>query len=140
MTSVCAVRRELSKRSFLLLTLLFSTWGLSPAEASQHAAVPSFPPHLVGNASSVSALLERILPGSSAHFNLVIAPIREGTDANSFTISDTADGKIEIEGTTASELSAAVGIYLREHCGMTFGWVRGILPAASCLLLLLVPD
>jgi len=30
-----------------------------------------------------------------------------------------------VTGTTASELTGGVGIYLREHCGMTVGWVRG---------------
>jgi hypothetical protein len=98
------------------------------------AKIPSFPPHLIGNASAVSALLERIIPGSSAQFELVIVPlplrneteaVRETDVANHFTISDTKGGKTRIEGTTASELTGGLGVYLREHCGMTFGWVRG---------------
>ena len=43
------------------------------------AAVPAtsgtsatFPPHLTGSTDAVYALLERILPGSSSHFEFVI--------------------------------------------------------------------
>ena len=35
------------------------------------------------------------------------------------------DGLIKIVGTTASELTAGLGVYLREHCNMTLGWPRG---------------
>ena len=44
---------------------------------------------------------------------------------NCFTIADLPDGKTRVTGTTASELTGGVGVYLREHCGMTVGWVRG---------------
>jgi hypothetical protein len=30
-----------------------------------------------------------------------------------------------ITGTSASELTGGLGVYLREHCQMTFGWARG---------------
>ena len=91
------------------------------------ASVPSFPPHLVGNATAVYLLLERVLPGSSAHFDLAIAPQDDGSYGNkkSFTIADIAGDRIQITGTTASELTGGLGVYLREHCGMTIGWVRG---------------
>ena len=94
--------------------------------ACASAAVPPFPPHLVGSAEAVSALLERVLPGSSSQFVFTIAPRAAGTIANSFTLSDAPDGKrIAIAATTASELTGGLGVYLREYCGMTFGWTRG---------------
>jgi len=37
----------------------------------------------------------------------------------------TANGKIRIVGTSASEVSYGVGVYLREFCNMTYGWPRG---------------
>ena len=92
------------------------------------AAVPSFPPHLVGNASAVTALLERVLPGSSEHFELSLAPSCPGIapGKNCFTLADSADGsKTRITGTTASEITGGLGVYLREWCGMTIGWKRG---------------
>ena len=100
------------------------------ADAQQVASVsstPSFPPHLVGNASAVYALLERVLPGSSGHFALSIAAGCPGVPSgtNCFTLRDGPSGKTEITGTTASELTGGLGVYLREHCGMTVGWVRG---------------
>ena len=90
------------------------------------APIPSFPPHLVGNATAVYGLLERVLPGSSAHFELAIAPQAASHGGkNAFTISDVTGGRTRITGTTASELTGGLGVYLREHCGMTVGWVRG---------------
>jgi hypothetical protein len=88
--------------------------------------IPSFPPHLVGNVSSVYALIERVIPGASAHFSLSLSPNCAGilSGANCFTLAD--DGsKIAITGTTASEITGGLGVYLREYCGMTVGWVRG---------------
>ena len=80
------------------------------------ASIPSFPPHLVGNATAVYDLLERVLPGSSSHFDLAIVPAREAAGTkNSFTISDAEGGKTRITGTTASELTGGLGVYLREY-------------------------
>ena len=89
------------------------------------ASIPSFPPHLVGNVTAAYALLERVLSSSAAHFDLAVDLVRDAAGRNVFTISDTDGGKTRIIGTTASELVAGVGVYLREHCGMTVGWVRG---------------
>ena len=90
------------------------------------ASIPSFPPHLVGNVTAVYGLLDRVLPGSSAHFDLSLSPTCPGIPAGKacFTLADSGD-KTRITGTTASELTAGAGIYLREFCGMTFGWPRG---------------
>ena len=96
-----------------------------PAAAAA-SMVPPFPTHLVGNVSAVSALLERVVPGASAHFEFEIAAAAAVGSKNAFTISDTRDGRrIRITGTTASELTGGLGVYLREHCGMTIGWARG---------------
>jgi hypothetical protein len=86
----------------------------------------SFPSHLRGNVSAVVALLERVVPGASAHFELVLAPTCPGIAAGRacFTLADGADG-ITISGTSAAELTGGIGVYLREYCGMTYGWVRG---------------
>ena len=98
--------------------------------SSSLSAIPSFPPHLVGTTAAVSALLERVLPGSSAHFVLSIAPTCPGVanGTNCFTLADSSDGdgaQTVITGTTASELTGGLGVYLREYCGMTIGWKRG---------------
>ena len=87
----------------------------------------TFPPHLVGNATAAYGLLERVLPGSSAHFELFIAPACPGvpTGKACFTLADGSGGRTKITGTTASEITGGVGVYLREHCGMTIGWARG---------------
>ena len=97
------------------------------ALASATATGGSFPPHLVGNASAVHALLERVLPGSSTHFELAVAPACPGVPAGKacFTLADGAGGKVKITGTSASEISGGLGVYLRERCGMTVGWPRG---------------
>ena len=89
--------------------------------------MPSFPPHLVGNATAVAALLERVLPGSSAQFMLSIEPSCPGIPAGKacFSLSDGPAGRTKITGTSASELTGGLGVYLREHCGMTVGWERG---------------
>ena len=71
-------------------------------------------------------LLERVLPGSSAHFALSIAPTCAGVAAgrSCFTLSDSG-AQTAIAGTSAAELTAGIGHYFREFCNMTFGWPRG---------------
>lgn len=79
---------------------------------------------LKGNVSAVYDLLERVIPGSSAHFTLSFT---NNTACNGicFQIWDTTDGRVGISGTSASELSAGAGWYLRDVCNMTIGWPRG---------------
>ncbi len=118
--------RMMLARCALAVAATLSTLGHRNVDA---AAVPSFPPHLVGNVSAVHALLERVLPGSSAHFDLAIDRDHRCPGVPSgkacFTLADGAGGKTTITGTTASELTGGLGVYLREYCGMTIGWVRG---------------
>lgn len=82
------------------------------------------PPVLSGEVEAVTALLQRKLPGSSSQFLLQVSPDACGT-ATCFRIADAPGGRISVAGTSASELSAGVGHYLREHCNMTMGWRRG---------------
>jgi hypothetical protein len=87
--------------------------------AANGVSVPTttFPAHLVGNVSAVTALLERVLPGSSAQFELSIEATCAGVPAGKacFSLADSGGGKrIKITGTSASELTGALGIYLRE--------------------------
>ena len=78
---------------------------------------------LTGSVAAVYDLLDRIIPGSAVHFYLSFLPSTacplgpSGTAC--FNISDAAGGHTAIAGTSASELSAGVGAYLREFCGMT---------------------
>lgn len=102
--------------------------GISTRRQSAHAA--TFPKHLAGNVSAVAALLERVLPGSSSQFELSLAPACPGIPAGKacFSLSDgdgDGAGRIVITGTSASELTGGLGVYLREYCQMTFGWERG---------------
>ena len=79
-----------------------------------------------GTVQSAYDMLERVLPGSSTHFALTFVPSCPGaTSAHCFTLSDAAGGKVAIAGTSASQLTAAIGVYFRDWCNMTFGWVRG---------------
>lgn len=78
-------------------------------------------PTLLGSVEAVYALLERVLPGSSSHFalSLLNSSACTGPILSCFTIDDAPAGMTAIAGTTASELSGGVGLYLREYCGMT---------------------
>lgn len=87
------------------------------------AAASSRPPVLAGEVAAVAALLQRKLPGSS-QFLLHIRPDACGV-ATCFRLADAPGGRTSVTGTSASELSAGVGHYLREFCNMTMGWRRG---------------
>ena len=45
--------------------------------------------------------------------------------AQCFTTANAEDGTVAIAGTSASELTFAIGEYLREDCNMSIGWARG---------------
>ena len=81
-----------------------------------------------GTTDAVYAMLGRVLPkGGQAHFKLsmVDGDCATGTAPPCFSLKDNTDGTISIDGSSASELSAGVGVYLREYCNMTIGWPRG---------------
>ena len=80
---------------------------------------------LRGNISAVKALVVRVLgstPAARFEFSLVEA---DGP-RRFFTLEDSPDMTYTaISGTSASELTAGLGFYLREYCNMTIGWPRG---------------
>ena len=81
-------------------------------------------PRLRGSVEAVYELIERVLPGSSLHFSLSFINASEcqsegGAVGACFRISDAENATTAVYGTSASELSAGVGFYLREYCGMT---------------------
>ena len=97
---------------------------MPPSVLLTHTAPPLF---FTCTLSLSVALLERVLgAGGSDHFTLSINESLSCPDKNNcFTLADGADGKIVVTGSTASELTGGLGVYLREYCGMTIGWVRG---------------
>ena len=116
----------------LLLAAMAAMASAGASAQPRPAPAATFPQHLVGNVSAVAALLERVLPGSSAHFALSLAPACPGIPAGKacFSLADGSDADgagrtVAISGTSASELTGGLGVYLREYCGMTFGWERG---------------
>jgi hypothetical protein len=86
-----------------------------------------------GNVSAVYDLVERLLPGSSSHFTFALlpssalssSPCPASSAAGCAVLSDLPDGRLSVAGTTVAEVTAGLGYYLREVCGMTVGWVRG---------------
>lgn len=101
---------------------------------------------LVGEVSAVYDLIGRVLDQAPHPFRLQLTTEMDREKHNSndqhtnfnknlyFQLEDyynttAADSKdqhqILVTATTASELSAGVGWYLRERCNMTIGWPRG---------------
>eukprot|EP00656_Telonema_subtile_P046113 TRINITY_DN5245_c0_g1_i1.p1 TRINITY_DN5245_c0_g1~~TRINITY_DN5245_c0_g1_i1.p1 ORF type:complete len:881 (+),score=212.00 TRINITY_DN5245_c0_g1_i1:28-2643(+) len=81
-----------------------------------------------GTVDAVYALLDRVLPaGAAQHFdlNLQDGQCAPGVAPPCFALADNANATISIRGSSASELTAGVGVYLREYCNMTVGWPRG---------------
>ena len=79
-----------------------------------------------GTVQAAYDMLERVLPGSSPHFALTFVPACPGAASpHCFTLADAPGGGVAIAGTSASQLTAAIGIYLRDYCNLTFGWARG---------------
>jgi alpha-N-acetylglucosaminidase len=121
--------RASSPPLIMVVALLFTLQLVGCAAAAESVSAPH---HVPGSGSSspvraVQDLLDRVLPGSRSHFALSIAPTcgEEMIQAPCFLLSDGADGKVHVTGTSASELSAGVGTYLMEFGQLTFGWPRG---------------
>lgn len=81
----------------------------------------------MASVASVLAVIERLLPGGSAHFQLSLSSSNSKTQPACFSITDEVGGgsRISISASDVSTLSAGVGYHLREHCNMTIGWARG---------------
>jgi hypothetical protein len=91
--------------------------------ASSHMPLPA----IVGDLNSAYELLERLLPGSSAHFSLSLSGSGPcaGLAPPCFSLVDGPGGVVNVSGTGVSEVTAGLGVYLREVCNMTIGWPRG---------------
>ena len=85
-----------------------------------------------GSVAAVAELIERRLPGASAHFELSFADTCEGSTPPCFSLADGADGVVKLSATGAAELASGVGYYLRNYCNMTIGWPRGGGGALGC--------
>lgn len=79
-----------------------------------------------GTVQAVYDLIERVLPGSSSQFALsMVSSCPGGTAGHAcYTIADSG-AQVAIGGTTANEIAAGLGHYLRDVCNMTIGWPRG---------------
>lgn len=93
---------------------------------------------LIGNVSAVVDLIERVLPGESGRFALSLGACAGAAPPPCFTIADGAvpGASLALTASSASELSAGVGLYLREFLNVTIGWPRGggsrvVLPPAG---------
>lgn len=115
--------------SFFFLLLLFWLTSITAGTINNSTS----PPPLVGQASAVYDLLDRVLGGAPHPFRLEIQQQQPGGNLY-FQLQDTTNGKtgdeeknssILVKASTASELSAGVGWYLRHYCNMTLGWPRG---------------
>jgi hypothetical protein len=77
-----------------------------------------------GSVDAVYDLVERILPGSSQHFRLTLTSCPD--HGACFLVSDVPGSTdVDISASSVSELTAGLGVYLREVCNMTIGWPRG---------------
>lgn len=113
---------------------LSSSWTLLVAGFLIHsyllAPVLSIPtPQVVGEVSAVYDLIDRVLGSTTTShpFHLKLTTKKSNNEKLFFQLEDDSinDGEIQITGTTANELSAGVGWYLRHYCNMTIGWPRG---------------
>ena len=96
--------------------------------ASVSSSSSSFPPPLPGSVSAVAALLDRLSPGLSARFSLSIAARCAGVavGVRCYSISSLGgEGPVVISGTSAAELAAGAGWFLREKANYSIGWPRG---------------
>ena len=90
----------------------------------------------IGNISALVDLVERLfsnVPSSTvpfqSPFTFALLPLDQSCGAKQppcfILTDDDNNNSIHIEGTTASELGAGLGVYLREVANMTIGWKRG---------------
>eukprot|EP00943_MAST-04B_sp_MAST-4B-sp1_P003537 g3537.t1 len=82
-----------------------------------------------GSVAAVKGLVQRVFSAyefaSPFEFKLIGDTTCKGIKPPCFAVADLPGGKISISGTTAAELAAGVGFYLRQVANMTIGWKRG---------------
>lgn len=106
--------------------MLARTLAAAAAVCAAHAAAPP----LIGNVSAVYALLERLIPGASSHFQLSLrdpeGACAAGVAAPCFVLTPgTGSAEVALAGSSAAELTAGLGHYFRDYLNFTFGWPRG---------------
>ena len=100
------------KRKLLLTALLLA-----------FSSVTSTSNHQRGKVSAVYDLLDRVLGIENHPIQLSIESLP--SSKLYFRLEDDGDKNVVITASTASELSAGVGYYLRHYCNMTLGWPQG---------------
>jgi hypothetical protein len=111
----------------LHLVLAASALALSASASAAGVATRSTPvaPFVnLGTTTAVEELLDRVLPGSRAHFTLELAETCPGAEPPCFVLTDDGD-KVKVTATGAAELASGIGVYFRERCNMVIGWPRG---------------
>lgn len=105
-----------------IMVSLFSTIFLSFCLLAKNADASSA--SLVGETSAVYDLIDRVLGGKDHPIQLkLVSP--PSSSSLYFTLQDGEDEQVKITASTASELGAGVGWYLRHYCNMTLGWPSG---------------
>ena len=110
-----------------LVNFTISKQNFHPSASASTAASVGTKPTVASAApdptAPVAALLERLLPDSSSHFQLRISG-----KPSCFSIDDVSDlpgHQIIVNGGDLATLAAGVGYYLRERANITIGWPRG---------------
>ncbi|CAJ1949486.1 unnamed protein product [Cylindrotheca closterium] len=90
---------------------------------------------LLGTTDAVYRLITRVLKQNEHPFQLHLVGSSSASSAADessfrmepkyFELQDEGNGNILVTGSTASELGAGVGWYLRHYCNMTLGWPSG---------------
>ena len=94
----------------MLRTALALTCVALAAAQSSSVVIPS----KGGGAPAIEAMIERMVPGASAHFVVSIGSTK-ACKTPCFELSDGADGKLHLAASGASEAAYGVGHYFREH-------------------------
>ena len=92
----------------MVMRILVALLCAAAARAQQLARLPT------GTIDAVYELLERVLPGESAHFSLSFADDCGALAAPCYAVSTPVAGDVVIIASGANELSAGLGAYLRE--------------------------
>eukprot|EP01043_Picozoa_sp_COSAG02_P026573 COSAG02_NODE_1535_length_12053_cov_13.122794_2_plen_313_part_00 len=119
--------------SLSLAPLLVSAAALlstsAPATVAAASAAAADGGILPMNATApVAAMIDRVLPGASAHFALQLASAGEcqcdGSVQECVSLSDLPAGRIGIKATSLPSLSFGFGTYLRTRCNASLTWVK----------------
>ena len=125
LTGNCASRNFLLPKILIGVCVVPITMLFAILLSTSVGALPT--PQLKGTIAAAYDVVERLIPNSKSHFALSIVSGCAGVAANTpcFITSNAADGIVTIAATSASELTFAIGEYLRQDCNMTIGWPRG---------------